>query len=113
MIKYLIPIITIVSLIILAIGIYFFVKKEKEQFSFPNFIVILPKSNEAPATVEFNSIYVNENSPYVIDFGDGSPKMNVPNNDIYEHIYQKPGTYNGIISFDNTCVTQKFQITIV
>lgn len=84
----------------------------KEHFSLPNFIKITPDSENAPATVLFTPIYINEESPFTIDFGDGSPEIEIKNNELYEHEYKKAGEYKGIISFHNSCVTQKFNINL-
>lgn len=113
-----IVVILLVALVIIGIGIlmrYGILScncKNKENFTTPNFIQILPREGSIPLVVTFAPIYKNEYSPFTIDFGDGTKMIKIENNEIYEHTYMNLGTYNGMIYFRDSEVRQEFKIVV-
>ena len=87
-------------------------RNKKENFTLPNFIQILIASDTAPTTASFTPIYIDQDYPFTIDFGDGTPSVHITDNNIHEHKYRNAGVNHGVISFDNSCVKQKFQIIL-
>lgn len=108
-----------VILAILVVSYFIFIMKQKEEFSLPNFIQFLPEYGNAPLTVSFVPIYINEGMKFMIDFGDNSKHISNSLIDNYgiEHTYKTAGTYNGCVTFqtekNETIKKQPFVIYVL
>lgn len=82
-----------------------------ENFS-PSYIQIFPKNGTVPLEVTFAPYYIDSNSRFVVDFGDGSGYLG-KNTNMFVHTYKHVGTYRGSITFITpTSVTQSFTIVV-